>query len=130
AAGLVCYYNSSKYHYLYVTTNDEDGRHIQVMSAIPDSTTTETFTVPIPVKDGPVHLRVDVDYEFLRFAYRFDAAEEWIWLDDLFDASILSDEATATGMPNFTGGFVGVACQDTAGTRLHADFDRFSYVER
>ena len=33
-----------------------------------------------------------------------------------FDASILSDEAQTPGTPNFTGAFVGMACQDMAGT--------------
>jgi xylan 1,4-beta-xylosidase len=46
------------------------------------------------------------------------------------DASILSDEATAPGLPNFTGAFVGMACQDLAGTAEPADFDYFEYVER
>jgi xylan 1,4-beta-xylosidase len=47
-----------------------------------------------------------------------------------FQASILSDEATMPGQANFTGAFVGVACQDMAGTALHADFDWFEYRER
>ena len=46
------------------------------------------------------------------------------------DASILSDEAAAPGTPNFTGAFVGVCCQDLAGTGRPADFDWFDYVER
>lgn len=33
----------------------------------------------------------------------------WCWLDQLFDASILSDEAIAPGLPNITGAFVGLA---------------------
>jgi xylan 1,4-beta-xylosidase len=57
-------------------------------------------------------------------------AGDWQWLPQVFDASILSDEATAPGLPNFTGAFVGVACQDTAGTAAAADFDWFEYRER
>ena len=52
------------------------------------------------------------------------------WLPQQFDASILSDEATAPGLPNFTGAFVGMACQDLAGTAMPADFDYFEYQER
>jgi xylan 1,4-beta-xylosidase len=48
----------------------------------------------------------------------------------VFDASILSDEATAPGQPNFTGAFVGMACHDTSGSGRHADFDWFEYDER
>jgi len=70
-----------------------------------------------------------VDFERLRFAYR-TAGEAWNWLPQQFDASILSDEATAPGLPNFTGAFVGMACQDLAGTAQPADFDWFEYRER
>jgi xylan 1,4-beta-xylosidase len=34
------------------------------------------------------------------------------------------------GQPNFTGAFVGVACQDMSGTARPADFDCFEYRER
>ena len=128
-AGLVCYYNSSKFHYFYIS-RDEGGKHLRVMSALPDQVTADAFTPPIPVADGvPIELRVDVDYERLHFAYRVGGAP-WQWLPRPFDASILSDEATAPGMPNFTGAFVGMACQDLAGTALPADFDWFEYRER
>ena len=68
-------------------------------------------------------------YERLHFAYRVSGAE-WTWIPQQFDASILSDEATAPGLPNFTGAFVGMACQDMSGARCPADFDWFEYVER
>jgi xylan 1,4-beta-xylosidase len=55
---------------------------------------------------------------------------DWNWLPQQFDASILSDEATAPGAPNFTGAFVGMACQDMSGTAHPADFDWFEYLER
>jgi xylan 1,4-beta-xylosidase len=48
----------------------------------------------------------------------------------VFDASILSDEASAPGMPNFTGAFIAMACQDLAGTAKAADFDWFEYRGR
>ena len=76
-----------------------------------------------------MHLRVEVDYERLHFAYRVDG-QDWRWLPEHFDASILSDEAAAPGTPNFTGAFVGMCCQDTSGVRRHADFDYFEYRER
>ena len=72
---------------------------------------------------------MEVDYERLLFGYRIDGGD-WQWLPEQFDASILSDEATAPGMPNFTGAFVGMCCQDTSGTRRPADFDYFEYRER
>lgn len=129
AAGLVAYYNSVKFHYLHVTTDEEIGRHIRVMSALPDSPMADSFTPPIPIPEGRIELRVEVDEERLRFAYRLEG-EPWQWLPQQFDASILSDEASAPGMANFTGAFVGMACQDMSGAGLHADFDWFDYAER
>ena len=128
-AGLVCYYNSAKFHYFYLS-RDEEGTHLRVMSALPDQVAADAFTAPIRVRSGvPVEMRVEVDYERLRFAYRLDHGD-WNWLPQLFDASILSDEATAPGLPNFTGAFIGMACQDLAGTARPADFDWFEYRER
>jgi xylan 1,4-beta-xylosidase len=143
-AGLICYYGGTKYHYLHITHDEAIGKHLRVMSALPDSVSSDAFTPPIvlPASAGAAtraHLRVDVDYERLRFSYRIEGANandsnananDWTWLPQSFDASILSDEATAPGLPNFTGAFVGMACQDLAGTARPADFDYFEYIER
>ena len=129
SAGLICYYNSSKFHYLHVSHDDEHGRHVRVMSCTPDSPQADAFTAPVPIGAGPIELRVEVDYERLRFAFRVHGGE-WKVLPELFDASILSDEATVPGAPNFTGAFVGMACQDMSGTAHPADFDFFEYRER
>ena len=100
------------------------------MSSLPNHVQTDTFTAPVALPSvGPVALRVEVDEERLYFGYRI-ADGDWQWLTQQFDASILSDEANAPGQPNFTGAFVGMACQDMAGTGLHADFDYFEYRER
>jgi xylan 1,4-beta-xylosidase len=128
AAGLVCYYNQSKFHYLHVSHDETHGRHLRVMSCLPDSPQSDAFTAPIPIPSGFIELRVDVDFERLRFAYRTDGA--WQFLPEVFDASILSDEATTPGAPNFTGAFVGMACQDMSGAANAADFDWFEYRER
>jgi xylan 1,4-beta-xylosidase len=129
-AGLVCYYNSSKFHYLYLSHDEEVGRHLRVMSCLPDQVQADAFSAPVPIPSGvPVELRVEVDSERLYFGWRVNG-EPWRWLPGPFDAGILSDEAAAPGTPNFTGAFVGMCCQDLAGTRRHADFDYFVYRER
>lgn len=128
-AGLVCYYNAAKFHYLYISNDEVVGKHLRVMTSLPNHVQTDTFTVPVPLPDGPVALRVEVDEERMYFGYRTQGGE-WQWLPQIFDASILSDEANAPGQPNFTGAFVGVACQDMSGAALHADFDYFEYRER
>jgi xylan 1,4-beta-xylosidase len=137
-AGLICYYNSAKFHYLYVSHDETVGKHVRVMSMLPDQVQSDAFTPPVPIAAGAaIELRVEVDEERLRFAYRLAASENhrassdgWHWLPQVFDASILSDEATAPGLPNFTGAFVGMSCHDTSGSALHADFDWFEYRER
>jgi xylan 1,4-beta-xylosidase len=129
-AGLMCYYNAAKFHYFYVSHDEKVGKHLRVMSSIPDGVMSDAFTPMIPIPAGKaVDLRVEVDQERLYFGYRI-AGGGWTWLPQMFDASILSDEATAPGAPNFTGNFVGVACHDMSGAGLHADFDFFEYRER
>jgi xylan 1,4-beta-xylosidase len=128
-AGLICYYNSTKFHYLHVSQDEVLGRYVQVESCVPDQPQPDVFDMPAAIPSGqPVYLRVEVDFERLYFAWR-TGDRAWTRLGP-FDASILSDEAAAPGTPNFTGAFVGVCCQDLAGTGRHADFDYFVYCER
>ena len=71
AAGLVCYYNSAKFHYLYVSHDDANGKHLRVMSALPDQVQADVFTAPIAIRDrAPIELRAEIDFERLYFAYR------------------------------------------------------------
>ena len=130
AAGLVCYYGSNKFHYLYVSHDETLGKHVGVMSMFPESPLRDAFAAPVAIPSGvPIGLRAEMDRARLLFAWRAGGGP-WQRLPEEFDASILSDEATVLGSPNFTGAFVGMAAQDMAGTALHADFDFFSYVER
>jgi xylan 1,4-beta-xylosidase len=131
-AGLIYYYNSTKFHYLHLSHDETIGKHLRVMSCAPDSVEADSFTPPIAITAGkPVHLRVEVDYERMHFAYRVEGVDaDWRWLSQQFDASILSDECVAPGQAHFTGAFVGMACQDMSGTGKPADFDSFEYLER
>jgi xylan 1,4-beta-xylosidase len=77
------------------------------------------------VNDRADYARLD------RLRYAFHVGDgEWHWLAEQFDASILSDEAGPPGLPNFTGAFVGMCCQDYAGTAYPADFDYYEHRER
>lgn len=131
-AGLVCYYGNTKLHYLYISRDETLGKHLRVMSCIPDAMMADAFTPPIAIPEGkPVRMRVEIDFERLHFAYRVEGVDsDWRWLPQPFDASILSDEAIQPGQCSFTGAFIGVACQDMSGAALHADFDYFDYRER
>ena len=129
AAGLVLYYNATKFHYLYLTDDEAAGRHLRVMSCLTD--VGDSFSPPIPLPPGThdIELRMDVDYERLIFSYRLPGGA-WNKVPQVFDASIVSDEAGPPTLPNFTGAFTGVCCQDGAGTARPADFDYFEYVGR
>jgi len=129
-AGLTCYYNSSKFHYFYVSHDEKLGKHLRVLSRLPDQLQTDVFSAPIGITaDEPIELRAEIDFERLYFGYRVGNGP-LLWLPEHFDASVLSDEATQAGAPNFTGAFVGVACQDMSGAGQPADFDWFEYRER
>lgn len=129
AAGLICYYNSTKYHFLHITAGDDGERQLQVLSVLPIGEGRSLFSSAMPLPDGPAELRAQVDHEALRFAFRPAGEGDWTWLPETFDASILSDEAALPGLPNFTGTFVGMACQDMSGAGLVADFAYFHYAE-
>jgi xylan 1,4-beta-xylosidase len=129
-AGLMCYYNSSKFHYLHVTHDETHGRHLRVLSSLPNHVMADSSTPPIAIPAGPVELRAEIDEERLYFAWRLAGAKDWNWLPQMFDAGNLSDEISIPGLPNFTGAFVGVACNDFSGMGHPADFDWFEYRER
>jgi xylan 1,4-beta-xylosidase len=72
---------------------------------------------------------MDVDYERLLLAWRLPG-QAWQVLPQVFDGSTVSDECGPPTLPNFTGAFTGICCQDGAGTLRPADFDYFEYRER
>lgn len=127
SAGLVVYYNAGKYHYCYVTHDDQFGRHVRLMSGVPDPDGAGAPSQVYPLADGPVEITAKVDHDRLRFGFRQGATHDWTWFSPELDMSQLSDEAGPQDLPNFTGTFVGMACQDMSGERLAADFDWFSY---
>ncbi len=129
-AGLICYYNSRKFHYLYVSTDGDIGRHLGLMSCEADPTLKATFPihdrrVGLP-EDGPVHLRASIDHADLEFSWSPDGTD-WRRLPVTLDMGLLSDEAGMNGGEQFTGTFIGLCCNDLSGRRRHADFDYFSY---
>ena len=129
-AGLICYYNSRKFHYLYISTDDEIGKHLGIMSCEAE----RTLAVSYPIQDrrirlrsaAPVWLRATVDHAALVFCWSADG-EDWNEIPVTLDQGLLSDEAGIVGGEQFTGAFVGMACNDLTGMRKHADFDFFSY---
>ena len=130
-AGLVCYYNSSKFHYFYVSRDEEQrqapSRHVGAARSGARRTRSRRRSPSPAACRSSCASRWTTSGCVSRIG---SSGSAWQWLPQQFDASILSDEASAPGLPNFTGAFVGMACQDLAGTAMPADFDWFEYRER
>lgn len=142
SAGLVCYYNGHKYHYLYVSIDEQGRRFVGIMSC--EANPTEISTFPLSTghtspdtfdpryqlpNEGAVWLRCEVDHETLIFSWSTDG-ETWQILPVTLDHSLISDEAGKGSGASFTGAFVGMCCQDISGQNCPADFDYFQYIER
>ena len=140
-AGLVCYYNAHKYHYLYISVDEQGRRYIDIASCLGDASGKATYLlsesrgdsagddigIDLP-RHGPVWLRCDVAYAKLTFSFSVDG-RDWQTVPVECDYSLISDEAGKGEGASFTGAFVGMCCQDISGTDLPADFDYFYYKE-
>ncbi|RBP51675.1 glycoside hydrolase family 43 protein [Arenicella xantha] len=141
-AGLVNYYNAHKYHYLYITLNDHGQRVLAIMSCEGDPS--QDFVFPLSGAEngaavvengevvlpdqGAIYLQCSVNYGSLVYAWSQDG-ENWQELPLQLDYSVVSDEAGKGEGESFTGAFVGMCCQDLAGSGLPADFEFFDYQE-
>jgi xylan 1,4-beta-xylosidase len=131
-AGLVCYYNTSHFHYLHLSLNDEGERCLQITSNNLFDTFEEFETPLVIPKEGEIFMKVEMYGADLQFFYAINE-NDWIKIGDVLDASILSDDNVRDGgpryMPAFTGAFVGICCQDFTGNKTPAYFDYFTYQE-
>ena len=131
-AGLVSYYNSHKFHYLYISRDEVLGKHLGIMSCNGDQSLAAEFPLPqlIPLPDDqPVYLKALVKHEQLQFFWSLDNIR-WQATGIELDQSLISDEVGKGEGANFTGAFIGMACQDSSGCNKVADFDFFSYEEQ
>lgn len=140
-AGLVCYYNAHKYHYLYVSVDEQGRRFVDIVSCLGDpggeasymlsvcrgDSAADDIGIEIPPM-GAVWLRCNVNYAKLVFSWSIDG-QQWHDIPVTLDYSLISDEAGKGEGASFTGAFVGMCCQDVSGTDLVADFDYFHYRE-
>jgi xylan 1,4-beta-xylosidase len=125
-AGLVAFYSTNSFYYFFITHAPHSKRCLGLMKC-EKGNVSYIIEKEYPVDTwGKVCLRLSIDHERLRFYYSPDA-KQWTPVAYEQDASILTDEhALPMG---FTGNFVGMACQDLSGARMHADFDWFEYRE-
>jgi xylan 1,4-beta-xylosidase len=133
AAGLICYYNAQKFHYLNITCDDDGNKHLSIISCLGEERYNLAYPIAsskaIPLPRGQaVWLRAEVECDILRFSWSLDG-ERWTASEGELDYSLISDEAGRGYTKSFTGAFVGVACHDISGRRQTADFEFFEYVE-
>ncbi|MEO8152631.1 MAG: glycoside hydrolase family 43 protein [Rhizobacter sp.] len=131
-AGLVAYYNTQNHAYLHVT-HDEDVRGRVLLLSVNDDGAMRQPAPPVAIGEAPrVWLRVRFEGDSFRFFYAL-AEGDWQPLGEPLPSKMLSDEYAThidKGVSHsfgFTGNFIGLACQDLSGSRLHADFDHFTY---
>ncbi|WP_432100939.1 glycoside hydrolase family 43 protein [Streptomyces sp. WAC 04229] len=127
-AGIVHYYNSTLWHYLHLTWDENLGRVLRV-GLCAHGRYFEPAP-PVPVPPGAVDLRLTVRGAQGAFAWRGSRATGWRRTGPDLDVTRLSDESATLGDPStghftawgFTGAFAGMCAQDLTGARMTADF--------
>lgn len=129
-AGLVCYYNTKVFHYLYV--GYDEVKQLPMVSILTNDN--YEFCEPLrgqyaylPVHTESVRLEVHVDREQMQFYYAVDnGLPEKI--GPVLDASILSDEHAAGWA--YTGAVVGITAVDNFNKDTAALFTEFYQADQ
>lgn len=129
-AGLVCYYNSYHWYYLFISRDEQQQKHLQVIGC-DKYQMTEYMDETIPVASEQIlHLKVVWEFANIQFYFSLDK-HQWVPIGPTLDGSILSDDYVQDKenryRPAFTGAFVGLCCQDLTGNHKHADFLDWTY---
>lgn len=125
-AGLIAYYDTRHWTYLRVSRDEVLGKTLTLLAS-DAGIYSEPLEHEISIEGWErVYLRVQFQRQTYRFGYSPDG-KSWSWLEPRFESLRLSDDYC--GGLAFTGTFIGLCAQDLAGTRLHADFDFFEYLE-
>lgn len=133
-AGLVTYYNTRNRAYLHVTAHQDTAKRVLRLLINRDGVPAEPcLALKLPAQ-GTVELGIDFETDHFQFRFRLPEGD-WQPFGPSLPADFLSDEFACQQSNGFfhsfgfTGNFIGLACQDLAGTRAMADFDYFSYAE-
>ena len=129
-AGLIYFYDTINFCYLYVSYTEELGKCLNVLIC-----DLNNFSYPIGNRGLSIegwkrcYLKLRVERDKGRFYCSPDGVQ-WQSVGSEIDASKLSDEYfKANSIERFTGAFVGLCCQDFTGKKVSADFDYFEYKE-
>jgi xylan 1,4-beta-xylosidase len=139
-AGLVCYYNTTHFYYLYLTGGEIDtDDKLKYLNILCCDNNHMLFPMPEPINISnaiTVYLKAKLNGARLQFYYATNKEKEqpqWHKIGPVLDSSILSDDYVQHPengySPCFTGAFFGLACQDLSGQKCFADFAYFNYQE-
>ena len=125
-AGLMAFYDTHHWTYLRVSRDEVLGKTLNILCS-DAGVYTEPLEREITIEGWQkVYLKIQFQRHTYRFGYSPDG-ENWSWLEPKFESYKLSDDYC--GGLAFTGTFIALCAQDLAGTRHHADFDFFEYLE-
>jgi xylan 1,4-beta-xylosidase len=130
SAGLVIYHDNMNYRFFRITYDQEKGQPILMLTALVNGKRKEIFCETLP-KDTSIRLGMIINNRKLSFVWELDdghALSEEMYsntVPEVFDLSELSDEFSTFG--EFTGTFVGMACEDFSSHCAFADFSWFDY---
>ncbi len=131
-AGLVHYYNRTKFHFIGITWHETRGRILTILSCPGDWPEGQLefslqSSVDLP-QAGPVQLAAEIEFEKLQFFYRLSKSDDWLPAGPVLDASVISDEGGRGEHASFTGAFIGMVAFDTSGEGLPATYAHFDYL--
>ncbi|MBB5277137.1 xylan 1,4-beta-xylosidase [Rhizobium rosettiformans] len=129
-AGLTHYYNRYKFHALGISTDEQLGRSLIILSC-PGDYPSGSLEFPIgmgqSIPEGTIDLAMEITDNDLQFFWRLAGEGEWQAIGPILDAGVVSDEGGFGEHGSFTGAFAAMFCFDITGQGRPADFERFVY---
>jgi xylan 1,4-beta-xylosidase len=126
-AGITAYYDTRHWSYLRVSRDEVLGKTLNIL-VVDQGQYSEPLQQEVCIEGwDKVYLKVKFERATYQYGYSQDG-QNWTWLEPQFESYKLSDDYC--GGLAFTGAFIGLCAQDLAGSRLHADFDYFEYLEQ
>lgn len=129
-AGLVNYYNSEHWSWIFITKDDEHNDVIEVAECDNRKYTSVLKDNAVRIPEGTewVWFKTVVDHLDYFYEYSFDGIN-WNRVPVKLDAMILSDDYVNSHYGGFfTGAFVGLAAVDYSGYASKATFEFFEYI--
>ena len=131
-AGLMIYYNSRKFHYLFISHEPGLGKVLNIMSCLADHSLCNHYPLTeekILLSEEATFLRFDITATQASANYKEAENHDWRRVPITLDMTYLTDQAGMASGEQFTGTFVGMAAHDVSGHGQTADFSYFAYED-